>query len=409
MFRRYVYWTLLMLLGVSVHDAAWAQVEKNVYRTDYRLSPEDTGGLFAELDNISFFKDNEFEGEVLEGYSLPGLWLQPKLVYQPLGNVRLELGLHALIYSGAYKYPNMAYQDIAVWKGHQFQKGSHLLPFFRAQLGLGKVNLVLGNLYGGSTHRLIMPLYNPELNMTADPEMGLQLLLDTRAYHLDVWVNWQSYIFRNDTHQESFIFGVSSQVDFTPEESRIHLYSPIQATIQHRGGEQDTLMTNSVQTLMNGAVGAGITWNTDCKVLKRLNVEADILGYWQQAGKLWGYDKGLGLYAAAGADLKDFSVKTGYFYAKKFISLLGSPYFGAASTRNKGALFDKPQTVFASAEYSRTFGRRYGLGIEVEVFHSMPGKMIAADGTVTSPGGATGFSVGVYFRINPRFLLKKWE
>ncbi|MDQ9805374.1 hypothetical protein RFX75_00845, partial [Acinetobacter baumannii] len=74
--------------------------------------------------------------------------------------------------------------------------------------------------------------------------------------------------------------------------------------IQHRGGEQDTLFTNSVQTLMNGALGAGITWNTDCRVLKRFNVEADFVGYYQQAGKLWGYDNGIGFYAAAYADLK---------------------------------------------------------------------------------------------------------
>ena len=409
MFYKYIYWAFFIAVCLFAHGAVFAQVEDKVYKTDYRLNAGDSKSLFVELDNISFFKDNEFAGEVMEGYSLPGLWLQPKLVYQPLKNIKLELGLHALVYSGAYKYPSMAYDDIAVWKGNQYQKGSHLLPFFRAQFELGRVNLVVGNIYGGSTHRLIAPLYHPELNMTADPEMGFQLLFDTRAYHLDVWVNWQSYIFENDTHQEAFTVGLSSQIDFTPTDARVHVYSPIQATIQHRGGEQDTLFTNSVQTLMNGAIGAGITWNTDCRVLKRFNVEADFVGYYQQAGKLWGYDNGIGFYVAAYADLKDFRVKAGYFYAKDFISLFGIPYFGAASTRNKGALFDKPQTLFASAEYSRTFGKRYALGAQVDVYQSMPGKMIDANGVVSSPGNATSFSFGIFFRINPRFLLKKWE
>lgn len=38
------------------------------------------------------------------------------------------------------------------------------------------VDLILGNIYGGSNHGLIAPLYNPELNLTADPETGFQVL-----------------------------------------------------------------------------------------------------------------------------------------------------------------------------------------------------------------------------------------
>lgn len=38
------------------------------------------------------------------------------------------------------------------------------------------VDLILGNIYGGSNHGLIAPLYNPELNLTADPKTGFQVL-----------------------------------------------------------------------------------------------------------------------------------------------------------------------------------------------------------------------------------------
>ena len=81
----------------------------------------------------------------------------------------------------------MAYQDIAYWKGDQYQKGVHVLPYFRAQMALSDhVNIVLGNIYGASNHNLIEPLYNPELNLTCDPEAGLQLLYDSKAFDLDV-------------------------------------------------------------------------------------------------------------------------------------------------------------------------------------------------------------------------------
>ena len=94
----------------------------------------------------------------MKGYSLPGFWIQPKAVFYPLGNIKLELGVHMLRYWGAKKYPSLAYQDIAEWKGDQYQHGFHVLPFFRAQMALSDhVNIVLGDIYGGANHNLIEP------------------------------------------------------------------------------------------------------------------------------------------------------------------------------------------------------------------------------------------------------------
>ncbi|MEG1565015.1 MAG: hypothetical protein RR365_15045, partial [Bacteroides sp.] len=208
-----------------------AQMVERVCSSDYQINPDRVGELSVELDNISFFKDNEFTGSMMKGYSLPGLWLQPKAVFFPLKNIKLELGVHALIYSGAYKFPNYAYQDIAKWKGDQFQRGTHILPFFRAQLALSHVNLVLGNIYGGANHRLIEPMYNPELNLTADPETGFQMLYDSRCFDLDAWINWQSFIFDEDTHQEAFTVGMSSRIRFNDSKSLFHFYTPVQLMV----------------------------------------------------------------------------------------------------------------------------------------------------------------------------------
>ena len=84
------------------------------------------------------------------------------------------------------------------------------------------VNIVLGDIYGGANHNLIEPLYNPELNLTADPEAGLQLLYDSRRFDLDVWVNWESFIFREDTHQEAFTVGLSGRYKLNDPDARFH-------------------------------------------------------------------------------------------------------------------------------------------------------------------------------------------
>ena len=67
----------------------------------YRVDSAQTKTLGIELEALAFFKDNEFDGNVQKGYSLPGVRLQPRLTYTPISEIKLELGLHATINSGA--------------------------------------------------------------------------------------------------------------------------------------------------------------------------------------------------------------------------------------------------------------------------------------------------------------------
>ena len=67
----------LCLMGLgSWSPSLKAQIADRVYKTDYHIDPEKARELSVELDNISFFKDNEYTGKFTKGYSLPGLWVQ---------------------------------------------------------------------------------------------------------------------------------------------------------------------------------------------------------------------------------------------------------------------------------------------------------------------------------------------
>ncbi|MDD3255978.1 MAG: hypothetical protein PHH33_09000, partial [Parabacteroides sp.] len=172
---------LWLLILCSVPFMGIAQIDERLYMTDSRLDSTKKGELSIEIDNISFFQNNEFSSDLVKGYTLPGMWVQPKAVFYPLGNIKLEAGLHMLRYWGANKYPNFAYTDIAKWKGNQYQSGVHWLPYFRAHFSLSpKLDIILGNIYGAANHRLADPLYNSELNLSADPEAGMQLLYKSK-------------------------------------------------------------------------------------------------------------------------------------------------------------------------------------------------------------------------------------
>ena len=222
-------------------------------------------------------------------------------------------------------------------------------------------------------------------------------------------MNWESFIFREDTHQEAFTVGLSGRYKLNDPDARFHFYAPVQGLAQHRGGEIDTIFTNSVQTLMNGAVGVGTVWNTGNPIFRNVNLEFDVAGYYQQAGKLWPYGSGSGFYVRASADIYDFRVKTSYWNSNKFISMFGSPFYGAVSTSDEGVSFDGQNMVYLGLEYSKSFGKGFSLGVDVDVYqHLSVDKFGPGAGEVGKSGSATSFSAGIYFRINPSFLIKKF-
>ena len=363
----------------------------------YRHDTADVRALKVELESISFFRDNEFSSQLTDGYSLPGLWVQPKLTYIPLRQIKLELGLQALIFNGANRYPNYVYHDIALWKGNQYTKAMHVLPWFRAQADFRRVSIVLGNIYGGQNHGLIEPLFNPETNLTQDPEMGLQILWDRPHLHADIWLNWQSYIFREDTHQEAFTVGMNWRTMLNAPESRLHWFLPVQLVAQHRGGEQN-IAHRAVETIWNASAGVGLCWNANMRVFKTLTAETNGLLSYQQTGDLWPFKSGVAGHAAVRLGLWRF-LETGvsYFYAPRhFVSLYGSHFYSTLSVKDEQD-YGKLQTAAAHVRFHHTFARGYTLGADAEAFQTWQGGK-----------NEFSFSFGIYLRINPSFLIKRF-
>lgn len=385
----------------------------------YRVDSARTKTLGIELEALAFFKDNEFDGNVQRGYSLPGVRLQPRITYTPIDEIKLELGLHATIYSGANKYPCYVFHDIAKWKGDQYQPGAHLLPFFRATARFKAITLAVGHIYGGATHGFVEPMYNPELILTDDPEMGFQMIVDTRRWHSDLWMNWQSYIFEESSHQEAFTVGWTQNINVwkrKKEEGKTHsLGIPIQLLIQHRGGEQDNSGLG-VQTIANGALGLAYEYQAPAnRIVTGIQAEAMAMYCFQQSGSLWPFNSGPALWAKASVDfMRDLRVTAGFFSAKDFCSLYGSQYFGTLSTKHAGGRFSSMNTALIGIEYSRTFAQAYTIGAHLKAYLCKTGSLVLpADNdhpeAYTIPGEfRTPFSFGVYFRCSPSFVLKRF-
>ncbi len=389
----------VLLLALAATLPARAQMWDSLFLDTCTTDTAQTRVLGLTVEAVAFLRDNEYDGSALtNGYTLPGVRLAPRLTYDPIDHIHLELGAYAIFYDGAGKYPNYAFHDIATWKGQQYSRGVHALPFFRAAARLRHIALVFGDLYGAQNHRLIEPLYNPELNLTADPEMGFQLLLDRRHVHLDCWLDWQSYIYELDTHQEAFTVGTNATILWGGRtDRRLRWSTPVQMLIQHRGGEQDTTSLG-VQTFANLSVGARLDCTPRRPHISALSAEANALVSYQQKGAYWPFDTGFAMHAAVGLTLwGGLSLRAGYLEApRQFANLFGNPYLSTVSVKT-GQPYRGMHTAYLRADYAYAFTPAYRLGAELEAI------------SAHTPGMADfGFSFGVYLRVCPQFRIRSF-
>ncbi len=411
--RRYYHICIwcFMMLTLSGKQSFYAQMVEKLYAVDYRIDTLREGQLSVEVDNMSFFVNNEFNSTIQKGYTLPGFWLQLKAGYYPLSNVKLEAGVHSIWFWGTTRYPAFAYKEISKWNGQDYAHNVHVLPYFRAHLSLSdNVNVILGDIYGGSNHRLIEPLYNPELNLTSDPETGLQLLYETKWLNLDLWIDWMTYIYKLDTRQEAFVSGGSARFKVNAPESRFHAYIPIQGLTQHRGGEIG-VTDEEAETIMNGAAGVGLRWNVNGSVLKYINTEFDMVGYVFPKGRTFQLERGRGYYSKTAIQLNDFNISASYWSCNNFVPVFGSLFYGSVSTKEAGMMYERPRMLHLRADYARTLGKGLAFGVKAEMFYYLSGKMYSSEtGLYQSSafGDNTNYSIGVCLRINPSFLIKQY-
>ena len=400
-----------VLFLLSSGQNVYGQLTERLFTTDYKIDSIRKGQLSVEVDNLTFYKNNEYGSTVQKGYTLPGFWLQLKAVYYPLSNLKIEAGAHSVWFWGTTRYPAFAYTNIPTINGRDYVHNVHVLPYFRANLALSKnVNVVLGDIYGGSSHRLIEPLYNPELNLSSDPEKGVQLLYKTKWLDLDLWIDWMSFIYNKDTIQETFVSGGSVNFKLNSPESRFHVYLPVQGLVHHKGGEID--VTDAyVQTVMNGALGAGLKWNVNGRVIENVSTEFDMTGYIFPKGRTSYFERGRAYYTKLAMQLKEFNISTSYWSCKDFVSIYGNPFYSSISTKLDGMLYYKPKMLHFKADYVRTLGKGFAFGVNAEAYYYLSGKMYSAETGIFEPsafGDNANFSVGVYLRINPSFLIKQY-
>jgi hypothetical protein len=201
-----------------------------------------TGDLSLRIKSIAFVRDDEYSSPVIEGYTLPGFFFHPELVYAPSAKFNISAGVHLLKYAGKEKF-------------------SQIKPVLSASLKLSeKTTLTIGTLSGSQRHRMFDPHFNSERLYSAYSEDGFQLTSVNDHFFNDTWLSWENFIVKGDSTREIFTFGESFKYTSSPVADFIRFEVPVQIQFKHFGG-QISNYTEQVETFFNMATGLRINFD----------------------------------------------------------------------------------------------------------------------------------------------------
>lgn len=360
------------------------------------VSAQDSARVVLKVDARSFFVDNEYFGQRVEGYTLPGFRLTPRVQWNMSRRSRLEVGADWIHFWGAKNYPTRvlgfmpAYSDTGT--------ALHIRPWVRAELELGQgTKLLMGCLSSNGGHLLPLPLYNPERQYATDAETGVQVLVDKKWLKADVWIDWYNFIWSHSPYQEGFIVGASTvgNIDITGDER--WCIKPSLHFVGHHNGGQTLAVSQPVRNFFNLAAGIGVShrpadgWSVglNCHFMTfASNVSQNInsWGLYPEANLSWCDGRG--------------SLSVGYLEGHYIFPILGSPLFSCASVRDDlpagtSRIIDPTRVLTAGLRQSwDTFGDYCRLTLEGRLYsYFYPGHDPMA------------FSFGIFIDMSPTLTL----
>ena len=368
------------------------------------IHAQDTNTLFLHVDGSTFFIDNEYFGDRMSGYTLPGFVLQPKVEWKLHSNITLQGGLHWLHYWGARDYPaTTAYNAYPFYDS--VSRPMHLLPWIQAKLKLSQtVTLLLGCLDNSNHHNLPLPLYNQERTLVADPETGFQLKAQGRWFDVDIWADWREFIWDRSPVPERFTAGLTGELNHIWGDKWI-VYLPLNFIVQHEGG-QNMSVSHNINNNFNASAGLGITnnypiSNHECY----FDLSCRFMWYHQRGNAIVPFSQGWGIYPEMNMLLGNWSFLASYWYGKDFVPLLGSWHFCNLSANTAGLTFDRTQVVTIDIRWHWIPIPSCGLTFHGTLYHYLPSTGTFTDGTTTDYSHRNQFAVGATFNFCPMLRL----
>ena len=343
---------------------AEAQLPNRAFEFRRPLVAADSQKVKLGVYFLGYNKNNEYFNKITDGYTLFGMQALPYLSYQASAKVRVDAGVFARRDFGSRGFVEVD-------------------PLFTIRYQQGPFNVLFGTLEGSHNHRLIEPLYDFERVMTDRLEEGLQFLLKKPAVFADIWINWETMIYRGSSSQEEVSGGVSFS-RLLWEARGWQLKMPLQGIAYHRGGQID-INPAPLVTRVNLAGGAELERKWEHGFIRSLSFQPYVSWFRDFSNEVvLPYKDGEGIYLNVSAATRHFMAMISYWEGNEFVSIKGGGLYQSVSTNFKNPDFtqDKRQLLIfrfmlqvpisPNLEVSTRFEPHYDFGFrQFEFSHGM--------------------------------------
>lgn len=356
------------------------QTLANLYQSYKMADSDEAGALNFRIESMGFFQNNEYLGNFVDSYTLPGVMFRPKLTFSPAKDLYIEAGAHLLKYSGR-------------------DQVSYALPWFSLRYNFtDHFSAVVGNLNQNNEHGLLEQLWEPERIYTDKPESGLQFLYSGKKLNAQTWVNWEQFIQKNDPFQEHFTFGLTGNY-CAYQNQDLTLKIPFQVLFYHQGGEININPDGPrprVQTHANYAAG----WNLELTMGERIK-KVNLNGYWlgydavTKDSNTLPFNNGHAYLIEASSQTKHSHISLSYWNAYQFIAPKGRLLYQSVSDSDPN--FTQTDRSMVSAKYfwQKNIAKDASVAFQVESY-------------IDTQTGDFSYSYGFFVLLNTDFLVKKF-
>jgi hypothetical protein len=370
----YKYFTCLFVSLLLVRLYAHAYSDKVAFENPPAIIENRTGQLFMGINTLSFVRNSEYFGPMLQGHTLVGHQFHPSLKYYPAKNLRVSGGV----------FVRRDWADM-----HSFSK---LYPTFTIQYEDQALSVILGNLESKKGHRLIKPLYNLERGLLRGPESGLQLRYIQSHTFIDVWLEWLSLLCKESGKPEELCAGLSFH-RILCQNSWMRLEVPIQLLLYHLGGQG---IPTKDYSLLFGAIGASLELPiSKHDWLRSIGFENYYVAsrYIKKVARP--FKQGQAFYGQINFKTAWLDISASYWQGFGFTSEnLGDPLYESIALLNKQVTYQEKfrQLFLLQLKYTYQITDQMTLGLQIEPYYDFQNKLFE-------------HAEGLYIDYNPFFKL----
>ncbi len=337
---------------------------------------KDTSRFSLHINNTNFFKNNEYFNNFVDGYTLIGYFLQPKMQFRVNDKLSLFAGLHIQKYSGIEKF-------------------SEFTPTFTLQFNPSeKTSILFGTINSAISHKLNDYVYGEEFYLTNNVENGIQILHNGDRFKSDTWVDWRQFIFKGSEYPEILLFGTSNTFTLLKSNDKPILDFSFSAVASHVGGQIDASDV-SVETIGNTISGLGFYLYPSSKICNKVNLFSHYHTSMDASpGKRLKYLYGYGILSGIELSNNFADIRLEHWFGEYYFSKFGNPMY--QSITPKSTTYTEDQRAFAIAHmfYKNESIKNLKIGLGLDFYYDLYNMHLD-------------YSFGFYLKSNFRFNLDK--